>query len=174
MKTFIGILVLLFLSDQLTVAKQFKNDDNYPFSFNPDYVAPSARFSFYGRSGLVNTTKKHKDKRFTPDREWKLLRSAIAQRKVQRVKIVDSDFASVVGSDFYQRNGLVSVSRKYRVRRKGIDLQIPLIYGRDLTEGKFQKFATAKPILPLPINKIELEKPMMPRRDTQEVVSPRQ
>lgn len=173
MKTAIGTLVLLFLVDALGLAKQFKNDDNYPFSFNPDYVAPSGRIRFYGKSGLINTTKKYREKRLKPETEWANLRKTVAERKIQKVKTVDSDFASVVGSDYYQKNGLVSVSRKYLKRRQGLDMQLPLIYGRDLTQGKSRSFESGKPKLPIPINKIEVEFPVQQKRDTQEVVSPR-
>ena len=173
MKSILTILIIFFLINTLCIAKQFKNDDNYPFSFNPEYTAPSARGSFYSKSGLVNTTKKLREKRLDPQKEWGLLKNAIAQRSVQRVKLVDTDFASVVGTDYYQNNGLVSVDRKQLKRRQGLELQLPLIYGRDLYQDKSRKLGSVKQSLSIPINKIEVEIPLPQKRDTQEVVSPR-
>jgi hypothetical protein len=173
MKTTIITLVFLLLVDFLCPAKQFKNDDNYPSSFNPDYVAPSARIRFYGKTGLINTTKKYRGKRLNPENEWAILKKNIAERKIQRIKTVDSDFASVVGTNYYQKNGLVSVSSKYLKRRQGAEMQLSLIYGRDLYMEKNKKLASYKPIQLTPINKIEVEFPVKQKRDTQEVVSPR-
>ena len=173
MKASLIILTLYFLSDVFCFAKQFKNDDNYPFSVNPEYIAPSARVSFYNKSGLVNTTKSLRDRRLNPQKEWGVLRTAIAQRSVRRVKIVDSNFASVVGSDYYQNNGLVSLGRKQLKRRQGLEQQLPLIYGRDLYQERSRKLASVKQSLSIPINKIEVEIPLLQKRDTQEVVSPR-
>jgi hypothetical protein len=105
--------------------------------------------------------------------EWGVLRKAIAQPAVQRVKLVDTDFASVVGTDYYQKNGLVSVGRKQLRRRQGLELQLPMIYGRDLYQVRSRKLASVKQSLSIPINKIEVEIPLPQKRDSQEVVSPR-
>jgi hypothetical protein len=173
MKASMIILILYSLSDVFCFAKQFKNNDNYPFSVNPDYTAPSARVSFYNKYGLVNTTKSLRDRRLNPQKEWEVMKTAIAQRPVRRAKIVNSDFASVVGIDYYQKNGLVSVGRKQLKRRQGLEQQLPLIYGRDLYQERTRKLASVKQSLTIPINKIEVEIPLLQKRDTQEVVSPR-
>jgi hypothetical protein len=173
MKTTIGTLIIFLFIDLHCFGKQFKNDDNYPFSFNPNYEAPSTRIRFYNKSGLVNTTIKYRKKRLNHETEWAILQRNIARRKIQKVKIVDSDFASVLGTDYYQKNGLVSVSKKYLNRRQKFEMQFPLIYGRDLSKERYKKYEISKQKTPSPTNKIMVKSPVKQKHNIQEVVNPR-
>lgn len=174
--TKILLLFVIFLlcssSEQFNInsvnAQLFKKNRH---NNNPDYVPPKYQRKFLDKNGLVNVSKKYRNKRVNPESE-----RIVAPEITERNRLDDADFATPMGSNFYQKNGLVNSSKKIAEKRFTQEDQLPFLYGRSLYQER-RKYQVRKPffskLFNISFDKINIFKSRDRVISKQEVVSPR-